>query len=145
MVRLDWAAAALNAGQAFILAAGMTGAMLAGVAGSGAVAAGAAAGGAAGAVLTAGDLVMIQGLLVQLWAPLQFLVSVEVGLGWAAVRRLPDGSAWPVGCLLLTTRCCMTLMKSAVLLSPQPPSAALYRRFLCSTSLHLTPAALVLP
>lgn len=61
-VRLDLAAAALNAGQALILAAGMTGAMLA-----------ATAWGPSSAV-TAGDLVMVQGLLLQLWAPLQFLV-----------------------------------------------------------------------
>lgn len=36
---------------------------------------GAGAAGAAGGAITAGDLVMIQGLLLQLWAPLQFLVS----------------------------------------------------------------------
>jgi hypothetical protein len=74
VVRLDLAAAALNAGQALILAAGMTGAMLAAAATPPAsAAAGAAAAAATG--ITAGDLVMVQGLLVQLWAPLQFLVS----------------------------------------------------------------------
>ncbi|KAL4440595.1 hypothetical protein ABPG75_003596 [Micractinium tetrahymenae] len=70
VVRLDYAAAALNAGQAFILAAGMTGVMLAAALTPGVVTG--AAGAAAGAI-TAGDLVMIQGLLLQLWAPLQFL------------------------------------------------------------------------
>lgn len=102
VVRLDLAAAALNAGQAAILAGGMTAAMLAatlggtggaaaGAAAAGGVAAGAgaaavgsaAAGAGAAAVgaITAGDLVMIQGLLIQLWAPLQFLVRA-----WASCR-----------------------------------------------------------
>ena len=85
MVRLDWAAAALNAGQAALLAAGMTGAMLAAALGPARAAAGTAAAAAAGAAgaagaaagITAGDLVMIQGLLIQLWAPLQFLVRAR--------------------------------------------------------------------
>ncbi|KAL4423145.1 hypothetical protein ABPG77_007798 [Micractinium sp. CCAP 211/92] len=72
VVRLDYAAAALNAGQAFILAAGMTVVMLAAALTPGVVT-GAGAAGAAGGAITAGDLVMIQGLLLQLWAPLQFL------------------------------------------------------------------------
>lgn len=57
-VRLEVASAALNAGQALLLAAGMTAAMV-----SVATAPG----------VTPGDLVMVQGLLLQLWAPLQFL------------------------------------------------------------------------
>eukprot|EP00887_Chlorella_sp_A99_P002243 scaffold10.g2243.t1 len=62
-VRMEVASAALNAGQAVVLAAGMTAVLLA-AAGSGS---------AAGGAISPGDLVMIQGLLLQLWAPLQFL------------------------------------------------------------------------
>ena len=57
-VRLEVASATLNAGQAAILATGMTAALVAAVRTPG---------------VTAGDLVMVQGLLLQLWAPLQFL------------------------------------------------------------------------
>lgn len=57
-VRLEVASAALNAGQALLLAGGMTAAMIAAATMPG---------------VTAGDLVMVQGLLLQLWAPLQFL------------------------------------------------------------------------
>lgn len=85
VLRLDAAAAALNAGQAVILAGGMTAAMLVAVLGpgglGGAGTAGVAAGAAAAGAITAGDLVMIQGLLLQLWAPLQFLVRWRQGLG----------------------------------------------------------------
>lgn len=57
-VRLEVASAALNCGQAIILAVGMTAALMVA---------------ASNATVTTGDLVMIQGLLIQLWAPLQFL------------------------------------------------------------------------
>ncbi|WPT13144.1 ABC transporter B family member 25 [Picochlorum sp. SENEW3] len=57
-VRLEVASAALNCGQAIILAVGMTAALVVA---------------ASNATVTTGDLVMIQGLLIQLWAPLQFL------------------------------------------------------------------------
>ena len=57
-VRLEVASAVLNSGQALVLAIGMTAALI--------VAAG-------DPRVTTGDLVMIQGLLIQLWAPLQFL------------------------------------------------------------------------
>jgi len=76
----------LGAGQAVILAGGMTAAMLAAAAGGcTAGAAGAAGTAAAGAgwAISAGDLVMIQGLLIQLWAPLQFLVGA--GFWWVLV------------------------------------------------------------
>ena len=57
-VRLEVASASLNCGQAVVLAAGMTSCLLAAV---------------RQPMVTTGDLVMIQGLLIQLWAPLQFL------------------------------------------------------------------------
>jgi ABC-type transport system involved in Fe-S cluster assembly fused permease/ATPase subunit len=57
-VRLEAASAGLNAGQAAVLAVGMTAALVAAATGPG---------------VTPGDLVMVQGLLLQLWAPLQFL------------------------------------------------------------------------
>lgn len=57
-VKLEVASAALNAGQALILAVGMTAALVAAVTTN---------------RVTPGDLVMVQGLLLQLWAPLQFL------------------------------------------------------------------------
>lgn len=57
-VRLEVASASLNCGQAVVLAAGMTACLLAAV---------------RQPMVTTGDLVMIQGLLIQLWAPLQFL------------------------------------------------------------------------
>ncbi|KAJ9528985.1 hypothetical protein QJQ45_000551 [Haematococcus lacustris] len=60
-VHTERLAAVLNAGQAIILAGGLTAIMVT-----------ALQVGKGGAV-SAGDLVMIQGLLLQLWAPLQFL------------------------------------------------------------------------
>jgi ABC-type transport system involved in Fe-S cluster assembly fused permease/ATPase subunit len=57
-VNLEVASAVLNSGQALVLAVGMTAALIVA---------------AADARVTTGDLVMIQGLLIQLWAPLQFL------------------------------------------------------------------------
>ncbi len=57
-VRLEGASATLNAGQAAVLATGMTAALVAAAISPG---------------VTPGDLVMVQGLLLQLWAPLQFL------------------------------------------------------------------------
>lgn len=57
-VRLEVASALLNAGQGIILAVGMTAALIAA---------------SMDPMITPGDLVMIQGLLLQLWAPLQFL------------------------------------------------------------------------
>lgn len=57
-VRLEYSSASLNAGQAIILSAGMTAALIAAATGPG---------------VTAGDMVMVHGLLLQLWAPLQFL------------------------------------------------------------------------
>jgi len=57
-VMLEVASAMLNAGQGIILAVGMTAALIAA---------------AMDPMITPGDLVMIQGLLLQLWAPLQFL------------------------------------------------------------------------
>lgn len=47
------------------------------------------AAGASGAI-TAGDLVMIQGLLLQLWAPLQFLVGGQAAMAaywWGRAQR----------------------------------------------------------
>ena len=44
-----------------------------------------------GAAATAGDLVMIQGLLLQLWAPLQFL-------GWCVADA---------ACVRQSNRCCL--------------------------------------
>jgi ABC-type transport system involved in Fe-S cluster assembly fused permease/ATPase subunit len=60
--KTEMLAALLNGGQAVILAFGMCGAMLSAV-----------MLGRGGMGATPGDLVMIQGLLLQLWAPLQFL------------------------------------------------------------------------
>ena len=57
-VRLEVASASLNCGQAIVLAVGMTACLIAAV---------------RQPMVTTGDLVMIQGLLLQLWAPLQFL------------------------------------------------------------------------
>lgn len=57
-VQLEVASAVLNCGQAVILAVGMTVSLIAA---------------ANDPRVTTGDLVMIQGLLIQLWAPLQFL------------------------------------------------------------------------
>ena len=78
VLRLDTAAAALNAGQALILAGGLTAVMVAAALGATPAAAAAAAVGRgviSGSLISAGDLGMIQGLLLQLWSPLQFLVS----------------------------------------------------------------------
>ena len=60
-IKAEYASTLLNAGQAVILAAGMTAVLVA-------VAKGSVAGS-----MTVGDVVMAQGLLIQLWAPLQFL------------------------------------------------------------------------
>jgi ABC-type transport system involved in Fe-S cluster assembly fused permease/ATPase subunit len=57
-VRLEIASASLNCGQAVVLAVGMTACLIAAL---------------HQPMMSAGDLVMIQGLLIQLWAPLQFL------------------------------------------------------------------------
>ncbi|KAF8062057.1 ATM1 [Scenedesmus sp. PABB004] len=96
-IQTERLAALLNAGQSVILSAGLTcvmvaaviggpageAAMAAAAAGSGVVAAaasaalgrggGAAVSGALGAAASPGDLVLLQGLLLQLWGPLQFL------------------------------------------------------------------------
>jgi ABC-type transport system involved in Fe-S cluster assembly fused permease/ATPase subunit len=90
-IQTERLSALLNAGQAIILSVGLTLVLIAAVvcnpaaspaaaaAAAGAAAAGAAgvaaggAGGLLGSGLSPGDLVMIQGLLLQLWAPLQFL------------------------------------------------------------------------
>mmetsp|Transcript_18042 Transcript_18042/g.50463 ORF Transcript_18042/g.50463 Transcript_18042/m.50463 type:complete len:853 (+) Transcript_18042:34-2592(+) len=60
-VRTERLASLLNAGQALILSCGLTSILVTAVNTS------------AGGAVTAGDLMMIQGLLLQLWAPLQFL------------------------------------------------------------------------
>lgn len=70
-IKTEQLSATLNAGQAVILAVGLTAILMAAILGGGGGGGGAAA--AAGTLVTAGDLVMIQGLLLQLWAPLQFL------------------------------------------------------------------------
>ncbi|GAB4819537.1 hypothetical protein N2152v2_006583 [Parachlorella kessleri] len=58
-VKLEGVSAALNAGQAVVLAVGLTAVLVAAT--------------TAGTGLTPGDLVFIQGMLLQLWAPLNFL------------------------------------------------------------------------
>jgi ABC-type transport system involved in Fe-S cluster assembly fused permease/ATPase subunit len=68
MVDIEKLAATLNAGQAAILNVGIVAALLAAVAST--------PGG-----ISPGDLILIQGMLLQLWAPLQFL-------GWF-FRRAP--------------------------------------------------------
>ena len=68
-IKTERLSAMLNAGQSVILAAGLTGVMIAAVV-SGPAAAGT---GVMGTGVTPGDLVMIQGVLLQLWSPLQFL------------------------------------------------------------------------
>lgn len=137
MVRLDIAAAALNAGQALILAGGMTGAMLAAALGTAtpsaaAVAAAVAAGGSkvaatAAAGITAGDLVMIQGLLLHLWAPLQFLVSRQL-LGWLAERDYCVAHA-----------CVAALTAPNAMLSGHPPLNATPAVRLLTSSLQIPP------
>uniref|UniRef100_A0A1D2ABS2 ABC transporter B family member 25, mitochondrial n=1 Tax=Auxenochlorella protothecoides TaxID=3075 RepID=A0A1D2ABS2_AUXPR len=58
-VKMEGVSALLNAGQAFVLAAGMAAVLLVTVRSKPGV--------------TAGDLVMVQGLLLQVWSPLSFL------------------------------------------------------------------------
>ncbi|KAF5840263.1 hypothetical protein DUNSADRAFT_17366 [Dunaliella salina] len=60
-VKTERLASLLNAGQALILSCGLTSILVTAVNTS------------VGGAVTAGDLMMIQGLLLQLWAPLQFL------------------------------------------------------------------------
>jgi hypothetical protein len=145
VVRLDIAAAALNAGQALILAGGMTGAMLAAALGTAtpsaaAVAAAVTAGGSkvvatTAAGITAGDLVMIQGLLLHLWAPLQFLVSCQL-LGWLQgtnvwhTHALPRSQPRPTqarraACLLLTPPSAVRLLTSSLQIPPYTPACLL--------------------
>lgn len=57
-IRTEQLSALLNAGQAIVLVSGMVGVLLTALHTS---------------QLTPGDLVMIQGLVMQLWTPLQFL------------------------------------------------------------------------
>jgi len=61
-IKTEGISATLNAGQSVILSIGLT-----------AVLAVAALGSQTGIAMTAGDLVLVQGLLLQLWGPLQFL------------------------------------------------------------------------
>ncbi len=72
-IQTERLSATLNAGQSVVLSLGLTMVLIAAVVSGpgGAAAAANVAAGRPGA--TAGDLVMIQGLLLQLWAPLQFL------------------------------------------------------------------------
>lgn len=91
-VATERVAATLNAGQSLVLTVGLT-----------AVLAMAASGGT-GAGVTAGDLVMAQGLLLQLWGPLQFLgwfyrevrqslVDMEAFFAiLQTIPKLPDGN-----------------------------------------------------
>ncbi|GBF89046.1 metal ABC transporter permease [Raphidocelis subcapitata] len=66
-IQTERLAATLNAGQAVVLCVGLTLVLISAVVGTG------AAPGARAAVVTPGDLVLLQGLLLQLWSPLQFL------------------------------------------------------------------------
>ena len=72
-IKTEGISATLNAGQSVILSIGLT-AVLA-----------VAALGSQGTTMTAGDLVLVQGLLLQLWGPLQvssaLLLRVSPGLG----------------------------------------------------------------
>lgn len=83
MGRIERLAALLNAGQAVILNAGIMAALVAAVTLS--------PGG-----VTAGDIVLIHGFLLQLWGPLQFL-------GWF-FRRAPAVPALHSRCSALTVR-----------------------------------------
>ncbi|KIY96039.1 ATP-binding cassette, subfamily B,bacterial [Monoraphidium neglectum] len=74
-IQTERLAATLNAGQAFVLSVGLTLVLISAVVGGPSAGAALAAGGAAGAAtgFSPGDLVLLQGLLLQLWSPLQFL------------------------------------------------------------------------
>jgi len=71
-IQTEQLAATLNAGQAVVLSTGLTLVLISAVVGGSSVA------GVAGAAATSrpfspGDLVLLQGLLLQLWSPLQYL------------------------------------------------------------------------
>lgn len=68
-IKTEGISATLNAGQSVILSIGLT-----------AVLAVAALGSQTGIAMTAGDLVLVQGLLLQLWGPLQVLHLTPAGL-----------------------------------------------------------------
>ncbi|KAI8464686.1 MAG: ATP-binding cassette superfamily [Monoraphidium minutum] len=108
-IQTERLSATLNAGQSFVLSVGLTLVLISAIVGNPAsTAAAAAAGVVAGAApppsFTPGDLVLLQGLLLQLWSPLQFLgwfyrelrqslVDLEEFFEILATRSdLPDGS-----------------------------------------------------
>lgn len=80
-IQTEQLAATLNAGQAVVLSTGLTLVLISAVVGGSSVA------GVAGAAATSrpfspGDLVLLQGLLLQLWSPLQYL-----GWFWRELRQ----------------------------------------------------------